>query len=160
MRFRCCPVLTSQSTGCDVCPSGKVFTRCKATFLTLIIQSCPTHWNRAVLPRNVWVVCDAPDPTRISIGIPAVIMTFHVPIIVIHVPDLTSSSTCRDIDISQIAGTRWIAFLTLLIVLRSDRSVLSAFCACLSFPPFPCIRFPWPSGCPIISEEMARYKAE
>ena len=75
-------------------------------------------------------------------------------------PDLTSSPTNSDIHLSQIAGTQWTAFLTLIITLRTDGSLLSALDSRLRFPHLFWILFPWPSCCPVISEEMARYKGE
>ena len=56
--------------------------------------------------------------------------------------------------------TQWIAFLTIIIFLRTDRSLLSTLDSRLGFPPLLWTPFPWPSGCPVISEEMARYKVE
>ena len=50
--------------------------------------------------------------------------------------------------------TQWIAFLTLIIILRTDRSLLSTLDSRLGFPPLLWTPFPWPSGCPVISEEI------
>ena len=75
-------------------------------------------------------------------------------------PDLTRYSTNCDVHLSWIAGTQWIAFLTFIIILRTDRSLLSALDSCLGFLLLLCIPFPWPFSCPIISAEMARYKGD
>ena len=73
----------------------------------------------------------------------------------IWIPVLTSSSTCCDIHPSWIAGTRWIAFLTLILILRTDRSLFSTL-----NPLSLWIFLPQPSGCPAIMEEMARDKGD
>ena len=75
-------------------------------------------------------------------------------------PELTSSPTSCDIHPSRIAFTQWIAFLTLVTTLRTDRSLLSTLDSRFQFPPLLWIPFPWPSGYPVISAEMARYKVE
>ena len=109
----------------------------------------------------VWVSGIAPETLRIPIRIPAVVVISHANrgvIIVVHVPDLTSYSTCSDIYPSQIAGTKWVAFLTFILI--SDRSLFSALNPCLSFPPSLWILLPWPSDLPAIREEIARDKKD
>ena len=82
-----------------------------------------TDWKRAVLPSLIIIRGEAPDSARIPIWVPAVVVLSHLTKIVLMrflcCPGLTSSSTDCVVHISRIAGTQWIALLTLWIALRA-----------------------------------------
>ena len=124
-------------------------------FLTtiLLLKCCPRFFFIFFIFDLLTDITD--DTSKITIRIPAVVVLSHMSIFMLMrllcCPDLTSPSTNCDIHPSWIAGTQWIAFLTFIIILRTDRSLFSALDSRLHFPPFLWVPFLWPSGGQVVS---------